>query len=120
MVLLLVTLLVLAYALQHHVTDETARALTFTTLVIGNLGLILVNRSWQHTALRTFDSRNPALWWVIGGAFAFLSLALTLPLLREVFHFSPISVQQFALCILAGLGSVVWFEVVKIFRRSAQ
>ncbi|MGZ8983463.1 MAG: cation-translocating P-type ATPase [Methylotenera sp.] len=116
LIVMLAALMVLGYALHHGATDETARALTFSTLVISNLGLILVNRSWRHAILRTFGNRNPALWWVIGGALAFLSLALMLPLLREVFHFSPISAQQFMLCVLAGLGSVAWFEIYKIFR----
>ncbi|TAJ76046.1 MAG: cation-translocating P-type ATPase [Gallionellaceae bacterium] len=114
---LLATLMVLGYALRQGVADEAARALTFSTLVIGNLGLILVNRSWRHTILRSLEHRNPALWWVAGGAFAFLSLALTLPFLREVFHFAPISELQFLLCTLAGLGSVIWFELYKTFRR---
>ena len=116
-VVLLATLIVLGYALHQGATTESARALTFSTLVIGNLGLILVNRSWQHTILRSLDQRNPALWWVIGGAFSFLALTLTLPVLREVFHFSPISPQQFVLCVAAGLASVTWFELYKILRR---
>lgn len=118
-VLLMMTLLVLGYALHLGATEETARALTFSTLVIGNLGLILVNRSWRHITLRTLDNRNPALWWVMGGAFAFLALTLTLPVLRDVFHFSAISVQQFVLCVVAGLSSVIWFELYKIFRRNS-
>lgn len=118
-VVLLATLIVLGYALHQGATAETARALTFSTLVIGNLGLILVNRSWRHTILRSLEQRNPALWWVIGGAFAFLTLTLTLPLLREIFHFSPISLQQFVLCVAAGLASVAWFELYKILRRKS-
>ncbi|KAF0204900.1 MAG: cation transporting P-type [Gallionellaceae bacterium] len=118
-VVLLATLIVLGYALHQGATAETIRALTFSTLVIGNLGLILVNRSWQQTILRSLEQRNPALWWVIGGAFAFLALALTLPVLREVFHFSPISLPQFALCVFAGLASVAWFELYKILRRKS-
>jgi Ca2+-transporting ATPase len=118
-ILLLVTLLVLGYALQHNATEETARALAFTTLVAGNLGLILVNRSWRHSVFGTFNIRNPALWWVIAGAFTFLLLALTLPFLREIFHFAPISVQQFLLCLLAGLASALWFEFYKIPRHKS-
>lgn len=112
-VLLLVTLLVLGYALHQGTTEETARTLSFTTLVIGNLSLILVNRSWRHSVFLTFSTRNPALWWVIGGAFTFLLLALALPILRDIFHFSPISAQQFMFCVLAGLASVIWFELYK-------
>lgn len=111
---LLSSLSVLSYALLHGASDEVARTLTFSTLVIGNLGLILVNRSWHHSALRTTSKYNPALWWVIVGALAFLLLALSLPLLREVFHFAPIEPLQFLYCVAAGLGGVLWFELYKI------
>ncbi len=114
---LLATLAVLGYALHHGTAETEARALTFSTLVIGNLGLILVNRSWQHTIMGTLNSRNPALWWVTGGAFSFLLLALTLPFLREVFHFGLITPQQFALSVAAGLCGVLWFELYKLWRR---
>ncbi len=114
--LLLMSLIVMGYALHHGIAEEAARALTFTTLVTGNLGLILVNRSWRHSVLHTLNIRNPALWWVIVVAFTFLILALTLPLLREIFHFSSITIQQFTWCVLAGLISVLWFELYKIFQ----
>jgi Ca2+-transporting ATPase len=116
-ILLLATLLVLGYALQQGAAEDTARALTFTTLVVGNLGLILVNRSWRHSILSILDIRNPAFWWVGGGAFVCLALTLLSPLLREVFHFAPISVRQFSLCAAAGLASVIWFELYKLLRR---
>ena len=45
-----------------------ARTLTFTTLIVANLGLILTNRSWSRTILATFRSPNAALGWVMGGA----------------------------------------------------
>lgn len=116
--LLLATLLVMGYALNHGATAEAARAMTFTTLVTGNLGLILVNRSWRHSVIRTLNIRNPALWWVIIGAFVFLVLALLLPILRDVFHFAPITIQEFSWCYFAGLASVMWFELYKVFRRN--
>jgi Ca2+-transporting ATPase len=107
--------LVLGYALHQGATAEIARTCSFSTLVVGNLSLILVNRSWRYSILRTITISNPALWWVIVGALAFLSLALTLPLLRGIFHFSAISVQQFLLSAALGLLSVLWFEVYKKF-----
>jgi P-type Ca2+ transporter type 2C len=114
---LLTTLVVLGYALHHGASENEARALTFSTLVIGNLGLILANRSWQHTILHTVNSRNPALWWVTGAAFSFLLLALTLPFLREVFHFAPVTPYHLLLSFSAGLGSVLWFELYKVIHR---
>ena len=119
-VLLLSTLLVLGFALHRGASEDYARTLTFSTLVIGNLGLILVNRSWRHTILNALNDRNPAYWWVTGSAFVFLALTLILPFLREAFHFEAISAQQFLLCIFAGLASVIWFELYKFFRRDSR
>ena len=114
---LLSSLLMLSYALLHGASDDVARTLTFSTLVIGNLGLILVNRSWHHSVLKTAGQHNPALWWVIAGALVFLVLTLSLPILREVFHFAPITPMQFIYCVAAGVASVVWFELYKILKR---
>ena len=114
LVVLLTALIVLGYYLKVGASAEVARAITFTTVVVSNVGLILVNRSWQHTIFATLRSPNAALWWVTGGAFSFLLATLTLPFFREVFHFSSISPYQFVLSVLAGLSSVVWFELFKI------
>ncbi len=114
---LLASLSVLSYALLHGASDELARTLTFTTLVIGNLGLILVNRSWRHHVFKSVSRNNPALWWVIAGALTFLLLALNLPILREIFHFAPVSPQQLLYCVIAGLAGVFWFELYKFQAR---
>ncbi len=115
--LLLTTLFVMGYGLLNGASGELARTLTFTTLVIGNLALILVNRSWRHNMFKSASRSNAALWWVIAGALAFLLLALSLPVLREVFHFAPITPLQFIYCVAAGLISVLWFELYKFSAR---
>jgi Ca2+-transporting ATPase len=111
---LLAALAVLGYALHHGAAEGEMRALMFSTLVTGNLGLILVNRSWQHTLPRSLATRNSALWWVIGGASSFLLLALNLPFLREIFHFASVTPYQIVLSCAAGMGSVLWFELYKV------
>ena len=63
-----------------------ARALAFTALIVANLGLILANRSWSRSIVAMVGVRNPALWWVIGGASAFLALTLSVPAARAVFR----------------------------------
>lgn len=110
------TLAVLGYAVQQGASTEVARAMTFSTLVIGNLGLILVNRSWRHSLFYRLGRGNVAVWWVVGGALSFLILTLILPSLSHIFHFAALSLSQFALCLMAGLGSVIWFEGYKFLR----
>ena len=73
------------YVFGHYhsgMGEDEARALTFATLVLANLGLILSNRSWTRTILATLTMKNTALWWVVGGAVVFLILVLSMPLLR--------------------------------------
>ncbi len=93
-----------------------ARTLTFTTLIVANLGLILTNRSWSRTILATFRSPNAALGWVIGGAVIFLGLVLYLPFFRKLFHFNTLHPDDLLLCLFAGLFSILWFEVLKVLR----
>jgi Ca2+-transporting ATPase len=104
-----------ALLLWHDELDATA--LSFTTLVVANLGLILANRSWSRTILSTLRSPNPALWWVVGGTIFFIALVLYVPFLRRLFHFSVLHPSDIAICLTGGLVSILWFEGLKFFKR---
>ena len=97
--------------------EARARAMSFAALIIANLALILTNRSSLTTAA-SLRVKNNALWWVIGGASLFLAMVLYVPSLREVFSFGRLGPADIAMCLGAGLLSVLWFDLVKIFRRS--
>ena len=62
----------------------------------------------------TLRTPNPALWAVFGGSIFFLALALYVPLLREIFHFSTLHWDDLAFCAIAGIVSVLWFEGLKV------
>jgi Ca2+-transporting ATPase len=98
--------------------EYEARALTFTTLIFANLGLILTSRSWTDTIRATLKSENPALWWVVGGALLFLGFVLYVPFLRGLFRFSTLHFVDLALCCSAGVLSIAWFEILKMIRKS--
>jgi Ca2+-transporting ATPase len=115
---LVILLGVYVFALKRGQTEEDARALTFTTLIVANLGLIFVNRSWSRTVLATLRSPNTALWWVTGGALLFLGLALYVPFLQQLFRFSLLHPADVAICIAAGVVSIIWFEVLKLVNRN--
>ncbi len=70
-------------------TEWEIRAMTFTTMILANLALILVNRSRSGDPFATLRSPNPALWWVVGGTLLVLGLVLFVPALRELFQFAP-------------------------------
>ena len=110
---LAVVALVYVLTLYRGQSESAARAMTFTTLIAANLGLILANRSWVEPILATLRVPNPTLWWVVGGALSGLGLVLYVPFLRELFGFAPLPLDDLLLCLIVGMSSVLWFEGAK-------
>jgi Ca2+-transporting ATPase len=96
-------------------TFAQARALSFTALILANLGLILTNLSWSRSITATLRSHNAALWWVLGLAPVFLALVLYVPALRQLFKFGtiPLHLHDILICLLAAAVSILWFEIMK-------
>lgn len=113
-----VVLILYAVALHRGQPADDARAITFTALIVANLGLIFTNRSWSRGSWRKRLFHNSSLWWVTLGSVGFLALVLLIPGLRTLFHFSKLHGGDIALCLLAGTASVVWFEGLKWMRRN--
>ena len=111
---LLIVLAVFAISLYRGQGEFEARALTFTTLIIANLGLILTNRSWSRTILSTLRSPNAALWWVLGGAAVFLGAVLYIPFLCSLFRLTTLHFIDLVICLSAGVVSIMWFEGLKM------
>ena len=116
---LVAVIAVFAVALYRGEDETNARALTFSTLVIANLALILANRSWTRTILSTLRAPNPALWWVVTGAIVVLVLSIYLPFVRSMFRFSVLHPPDIALCIATACASLFWFEAWKLIRSRA-
>ncbi len=104
-----------AFALsrRHGAPEERARALAFATLVFGNLALILVNRSWSQSMLRTLRAQNRAFWALLAGVAALLAALFGLPFARRLFAVGPVTPGELALCLAAALASVSWFDLLK-------
>ncbi len=114
---LAMVLVVFLLAQVRHVDEPTTRAMAFTALVIANLGLILANRSRSRLILATLRSPNAALWWVVGGTPLFLGLVLYVPVVRDLFGFAPLSPLELATCLVAGIISLLWFEVLRVITK---
>ncbi len=111
---LALTLGVYAVVLSKGLGESEARMMSFTTLVLGNLGLIFTNRSWKSSILATLRIPNPALWWVTLGTLFFLGLAISIPFLRGLFSFGPLHLWEIGLVGAAGLLSILLAESVKL------
>ena len=116
---LVAVLAVYLWAVWSGRPDDVVRSITFIALVLGNLSLILVNRSSRLTVAQALRRRrNPTVKWVVGGALAMLVALLAVPWLRELFSLGAVTVIDVAVAALAALASVAWFELVKLRRRS--
>ena len=113
---LLAAWLLYVYALNHGAATDAARAEAFAVLVLGNLGMILTNRSRTHSVLATLRTPNRALWLVVAGTLAALALALYLPGLAQLFRFAPLDGAQWLAALAAATAGVAWVELYKIWR----
>jgi Ca2+-transporting ATPase len=105
------------WALLGDRPDDVVRSVTFITLVVGNLALIMVNRSWRLSIHQSFRQRaNPTLKWIVLGATALGIALLTVPALRDAFNFGPVRLIDWVVATLAGFAGVSWFELYKLRR----
>jgi len=115
-VILLITLVVYFLGLHLGYEANEVRAMAFTTLIISNIAVILTNRSWTDNIFRIIITPNRAVLWVIGGAIFFLILILNIPFFLHLFQFQRITFINIIICILAGLFTIVWFEIYKLIK----
>lgn len=115
--LLSVVTAVYYFSLNGGAGENEARGMTFATLVLCNLALILSLRSQSGTVLETLLSENRALWVVIGATLFFLGLVLYVPFLERLFKLQALSIVQLGICLLGAIVAMAAFEAVKFARK---
>ncbi len=104
---------VLLVATQQQMPEADVRALVFTCLVLVNMGLILVNRSFSASLLRAFGRPNRSLWILLSGVSTVLATALFWHPAQVLFHFGPLHWHDLALGLGVGVVSLVLLEAIK-------
>ncbi len=116
--ILIISLLVYFIGLKMGYTEKSVRTLTFVTLIVSNIAVIISNRSWTSGFLTILSTPNKAVIWIVGGAIIFLILILNIPFLLELFLFEKIGFVEFMACAGAGLFSITWFEIYKQLKKT--
>jgi Ca2+-transporting ATPase len=102
---------VLAYLWSStRMTEPAARAFVFVVLVVGNMALILSNRSTGKPVWATLAIPNRTLWVVVALAMTILMLTLYVPWLAKLFSFTALPGATLGVAALTGLSGLVWFE----------
>ena len=116
--ILVICLAVYFFGLKFGYTEKAVRTMTFVTLIVSNIGVILSNRSWTSNIFTIIVSPNKAVKWVVGGAIFFLILILNVPFLIQLFQFDSVGILELTVCVLAGSSSIIWFELYKKFKQT--
>ena len=104
---------VLISAARMGMPEPDLRALVFTSLVLINMGLILVNRSFKSSLVRAFLRPNRSLWILLGSVSAFLVIAVFWPPAQSLFHFGRLHGDDLIVCGVAGFFSLLLLEAIK-------
>ena len=113
-----ISLLVYFIGLKIGYSEKSVRTLTFVTLIVSNIAVIISNRSWSTNFFKILMTPNKAVKWIIGGAIIFLILILNIPFLLDLFQFEKIGYLELIVCTVAGLSSIIFFEIYKQMKKT--
>ncbi len=113
---ILVALLSVYYiSLKRGFGENDARAFVFTTLIISNIILIFMSRGSKTSLLKKLTSKpNKVVQYIILASLVMLGGVLYIESLREVFSFSYLHPVDLFICIMIGIVSVIWTELIPI------
>lgn len=107
------TLFTYQYSIYQDYNETHTRTMVFTVLVLSNVFLTLVNRSFYYSILTTIRYKNRMVLLIISMTLLLLALLLFIKPFTLFFTFETLTIPQLSLCILISFISVIWFELIK-------
>jgi Ca2+-transporting ATPase len=116
--LLLLAMVVTVYFLSIHEghVEEEVRAIAFSSLILGNVFLILTSLSKTRSFLSVLFEKNIALIVIISIALMLLLLSISIPALQQVFSFKSPGYHHFIPSLLGATTILLLFESFKFAR----
>lgn len=97
-------------------SDGEVRAIAFSSLIIGNVFLILNSLSDSRNALAVILEKNKAVYLIAGLALGMLVLTVSVPVLQQVFNFEFPGFRHFLISALASSLMLLVLELLKVWR----
>lgn len=113
---LVIVLAVYLFGLYGGHGSLEARAMAISTLIMANLMLILVNRSWSRSLWAVLLETNVIFWVIFLGALVALGFILYVPVLQRLFHVAPLTLLELGACVIAALLSSTWLRTLQVVR----
>ncbi len=104
------------YAHLSGMDDTKTRSLIFCTLILSNIFLTLVNRSFRQTVFATMRRKNVLIPIIISISLLLLVLILFVPSFNRLFLVTGLSVKELGISLMVALVSTMWIEVFKVVR----
>jgi P-type Ca2+ transporter type 2C len=115
----LVALLLLAGLLtvgsRMQMPENDLRTLVFSTLVLFNMGLILINRSFRASLVSALLRPNRSLWILLSAVSVTLAIAVGWPPAQTLFSFGRFHLNEFFICIALSILCLLFLEGIKMF-----
>jgi Ca2+-transporting ATPase len=112
------TLYTYQYAVSNGFDLNTTRTMVFCCLVFANIFLTLENRSFYFSIFTTIRYKNNLVIWMILITLLLLLALIYIAPFAAFFDFKSISISELAICFAAGSISVLWYEIIKLIKRS--
>ena len=110
-------LLIYQYCIATCCTENQTRTTVFLTLIVANIFMTLVNRSFHYSIFTTIRYKNNLVPMIIGITIGITLLLFWIPLFSNFFQFELITTTQLLLSVGVGMVSVLWIEIYKWIRR---
>jgi Ca2+-transporting ATPase len=103
-------------SLNEGHTEGEVRAIAFSTLIIGNVFLILTDLSKTRSFIFVFKERNFAAISILLAALTMLILVISIPGLQSVFSFEFPGYRHFIPAVVASCVVLFILESIKYYR----
>lgn len=111
------TLIVYQLSVYQGFNEAATRTMVFLTLVTSNIFLTLTNRSFYYSIFTILTYKNNLVLLITGITIVITGLLLYVRPLRDFFLFEHLDFKQLSVAVGVGITSVLWYELVKIWRR---
>lgn len=117
LVITMAALLVYQFAVSSNFSQSLVRTMVFCVIIGANITLTLVNRSFYYSIFTTLRYKNNLLGFVILATTTITAMLVYVKPVASFLGFEALSFRDLAFAVLAGLLSVIWYELIKLRKR---
>ena len=108
------------YFMEKGADLSYVRTMVFITLIISNVFLTFVNRSFEETIFKTIGYKNNLTKYVLLASLVFLVCVVFIPFVRVLFELTLLKMSDYGLCVVVAMVVTLWFEGYKALLRNGK